>query len=135
MLERISGIEERLNKIREQSSSLSLLYYNRLKERVVKLTADVVEVDTNRLAQEAAFLADKSDISEEIVRLSSHLQQFRSIIDSEEPSGRPLNFLLQEMNRESNTIGSKIGDAELAQIVVGIKSEFEKIREQVQNIE
>lgn len=135
LLKRISGIEERLNKIREMSSSLSLMYYNRLKERVVKLTEDMVEVDPNRLAQEAAFLADKSDISEEIVRLSSHLQQFRSIIDSEEPSGRPLNFLLQEMNRESNTIGSKIGDVELSQVVVGIKSELEKIREQVQNVE
>ncbi len=135
LLKRLGGIEEKINKISEKASSLSLMYYDRLKERVVKLAENVVEVDPNRLAQEAAFLADRSDVSEEIVRFSSHVRQFRSIIDSEEPSGRTLNFLLQEMNREVNTIGSKIGDAESSRVVVGIKSELEKIREQVQNVE
>lgn len=99
------------------------------------LTEGEVELDPNRLAQEAAFWADRSDITEELVRSESHLKQFRSMIESEEPAGRPLDFLLQELNREVNTIGSKGGDAELSHLVVMLKSELEKIREQVQNIE
>jgi uncharacterized protein (TIGR00255 family) len=87
------------------------------------------------LAQEVAFLADKSDITEEIVRAESHLNQFRTIMESEGPVGRALDFLLQELNREVNTIGSKAGDAELSHMVVSFKSELEKIREQVQNVE
>lgn len=99
------------------------------------LTQGTVELDPNRLAQEAAFLADKSDISEEIVLAESHLKQFRSMVESEAPVGRALDFLLQELNREVNTIGSKAGDSQLPQIVVVLKSELEKLREQVQNIE
>jgi uncharacterized protein (TIGR00255 family) len=106
-----------------------------LKERIAALTEGKVEIDPNRLAQEAAFLADKSDITEEIVRAESHLKQFRSMIESEDPAGRALDFLLQELNREVNTIGSKGGDAQLSHMVVALKSELEKIREQVQNIE
>jgi uncharacterized protein (TIGR00255 family) len=95
----------------------------------------VVEIDPGRLAQEAAFLADRADISEEIVRAGSHLSQFRSIMGGSEPSGRKLNFLLQELNREFNTMGSKIGNAAASHVVVGVKAELEKIREQIQNIE
>lgn len=135
LLKRLGMIEKNLHKIKEKASSLSLIYYNRLKERIVKLTENVVEADPNRLAQEAAFLADRSDVTEELVRLSSHVQQFHSIIESEGPSGRPLNFLLQEMHREANTISSKINDVELSHVVVAIKSELEKMREQVQNVE
>ena len=92
-------------------------------------------IDPVRLAQEVAILADKSDISEEIVRARSHIILFRDIIDSPEPGGRKLNFLIQEFNREFNTMGSKSGRTELSHKIVELKSELEKIREQIQNIE
>ncbi len=82
-----------------------------------------------------AFLAERSDITEELVRIRSHLNQFRDMLKGPEPAGRKLEFLLQEINREANTIGSKASDAGIAQITVGIKSELEKMREQVQNVE
>ena len=88
-----------------------------------------------RIAQEAAFLADKSDISEEIVRVKSHIKQFRAISNSDEPVGRKLNFLLQELNREFNTMGSKAQSANVSHMIVDVKSELEKIREQLQNVE
>ena len=88
-----------------------------------------------KAAKEAAFLAEKSDISEEIVRAKSHIKQFRSIMDSIEPSGRKLNFLLQEFNREFNTMSSKAANEKVSHIIVDVKSELEKIREQVQNVE
>jgi uncharacterized protein (TIGR00255 family) len=115
--------------------SVVLDYQNRLKERIAILTDGNVELDPNRLAQEAAFLADKGDITEEIVRTKSHLNQFKTMMASEGATGRPLDFLLQELNREINTIGSKAGDAQLSHLVVSVKSELEKIREQVQNVE
>ena len=93
------------------------------------------EPDQGRLVQEVACLADRCDISEEIVRLKSHLGQFRTIAVSPEHSGRKLDFLIQEINREINTIGSKGNDAIISQKVVDLKAELEKIREQVQNVE
>jgi len=132
---RLQSVEGDLFRIRGLAPSMLSQYHSRLKERIAKLTQGTVEVDPNRLAQEAAFLADKSDIMEEIVRAESHIKQFRNMIESDGPAGRALDFLLQELNREVNTIGSKGGDAQLPQIVVGLKSELEKIREQVQNIE
>ena len=132
---RLQYVEKDLSRIKRFATSILLQYQNRLKERIATLTQGTVEVDPNRLAQEAAFLADKSDITEEIVRAESHLKQFRSMIESEGATGRALDFLLQELNREVNTIGSKGGDAQLSQIVVGLRSELEKLREQVQNIE
>ncbi len=92
-------------------------------------------MDPVRIAQEAAFLVDRSDISEEIIRAKSHIKQFYAIMDSEGPSGRKLNFLLQELNREFNTMGSKAGNADVSHMIVDVKSELEKIREQVQNVE
>ena len=97
--------------------------------------ASLVELDPERVAQEAAILADRSDISEEIVRAASHLKQFDEIMHAEQPAGRKLNFLLQELNREFNTMGSKIGSAEIAHLIIDVKSELEKIREQIQNVE
>jgi uncharacterized protein (TIGR00255 family) len=94
-----------------------------------------VEIDQTRIAQEAALLADRSDISEEIVRAKSHIQQFRALMEDDTPAGRPLNFLLQEFNREFNTMGSKSGKAAMSHIIVAVKSELEKLREQVQNVE
>ena len=110
-------------------------YQERLKERVSLLTQGSVELDPARIAQEAAFLADRSDISEEIVRAESHLDQFDQIMNAVEPAGRKLNFLLQELNREFNTMGSKVGNAEVAYLIIDVKSELEKIREQIQNVE
>jgi len=104
-------------------------------ERISYLTRETEELDPVRISQEAAILADKSDVSEEIVRLYSHIKQFRAIMDEDISQGRKLNFLIQEFNREFNTIGSKAGNASLSHKVVDLKSELEKIREQVQNIE
>jgi len=92
-------------------------------------------VDHNRILQEAALFADRIAVDEETVRLRSHIAQFRTILESPEAVGRKLDFLVQEMNRETNTIGSKAQDLEVAHVVVDIKSEIEKIREQIQNIE
>lgn len=92
-------------------------------------------VDQQRLEQELAFLAERSDVTEELVRLNIHGKQFLAYLNEKEPVGRKMDFLLQEMNREINTLGSKIGDADVAQLVVNLKSELEKIREQVQNVE
>ncbi|MDY6951472.1 MAG: YicC/YloC family endoribonuclease [Thermodesulfobacteriota bacterium] len=132
---RVQSVEEGLSHIKELAPSVSSEYYDRLQERIALFTEGRVELDPNRLAQEAAFLADKSDITEEIVRAESHLKQFRTMMERDGPAGRALDFLLQELNREINTIGSKGGDAQLSHTVVALKSELEKIREQVQNVE
>jgi len=132
---RLDYIENCLTQIKDKSHDLLDFYQQRLKERIASLTKGIVEIEPGRVAQEAAFLADKSDISEEIVRAASHLKQFRDITNSEESSGRKLNFLLQELNREFNTMGSKTEKVHISHIVVDVKSELEKIREQVQNVE
>jgi uncharacterized protein (TIGR00255 family) len=109
-----------------------------VKERLLtrlKPLLEGVDVDPSRLAQEAALLADRLDYTEECVRLRAHVDQFRSLVAEPEPAGRKLNFLLQEMNREANTLGSKCNDAELSGLVVELKNELEKMREQVQNVE
>jgi uncharacterized protein (TIGR00255 family) len=106
----------------------------RQKERVTLLLSGQ-PLDEARISQEIAILADRCDITEELVRFRSHMQQFRATLASDEPVGRKLDFLLQELNREVNTVGSKANDAEIASRVVQLKAELEKIREQVQNIE
>lgn len=133
--ERLDFIEKCIHRIEKESAGLVSHYQNRLKDRISALTKNLVEIDPTRIAQEAAFLADRSDISEEIVRVFSHINQFRAIMHAEEPAGRKLNFLLQEFNREFNTMGSKVGNAPVCHLIVDLKSELEKIREQVQNIE
>lgn len=132
---RINSIEKRVRQIDKESSNILLFYQQRLKDRITVLTQGMVDIDPDRIAQEAAFLADKSDVSEEVVRVESHIKQFRAIMNSAEPAGRKLNFLLQELNREFNTIGSKTDKAGVSHWVVEVKSELEKIREQLQNIE
>jgi len=132
---RINRIEKSVHLIEKESSDLLYHYQQRLKERIVALTREMVEIDPERITQEAAFLADKSDISEEIVRVASHIKQFRTIMNSEEPAGRKLNFLLQELHREFNTMGSKTVKAHVSHTIVEVKSELEKIREQLQNVE
>jgi uncharacterized protein (TIGR00255 family) len=132
---RLDAIEAVLGEISRHGEGLSAVYQERLKDRVAVLTQGWVEIDSARIAQEAALLADRCDISEEIVRAGSHLQQFRAIMGSAEAGGRKLNFLLQELNREFTTMGSKIGNAAAAHEIVAVKTELEKIREQIQNVE
>lgn len=135
LVKRLDHIEKQLKKIKTGSSGLINVYQQRLKERITVLTQDIIEIDPGRIAQEAALLADRSDISEEIVRSESHLKQFRHIMQSDEAAGRKLNFLLQEFHREFNTMGSKVGNADISHLIIDVKSELEKIREQIQNIE
>lgn len=133
--DRLDGIEKSVDQIEKESSDLLFYYQKRLKDRIAVLTKGMVEIDPDRIAQEAAFFADRSDISEEIVRIGSHIKQFRTIMNSTEPGGRKLNFLLQELNREFNTMGSKTEKTVVSHIIVVVKSELEKIREQLRNVE
>ncbi|MEJ2102664.1 MAG: YicC family protein, partial [Desulfobacterales bacterium] len=132
---RLNFINGCLEQIHKKSEGLLTLYQQRLKERIAQLTQNSVELDPARIAQEAAFLADRSDVTEEIVRAKSHLNQFKQMMNAVEPVGRKLNFLLQELNREFNTMGAKIGNADMSHLIIDVKSELEKIREQIQNVE
>lgn len=123
-----------ISRIAARAPQVVAEYAARLKERVALLSGDST-VTEERLAQEIAIMADRCDITEELVRFNSHLQQLDETLAINEPVGRKLDFLLQEINREVNTIGSKANDAETAGCVVELKAELEKIREQVQNIE
>ncbi len=133
--ERLALIESLVANVASQAEGLVDQYQDRLRERMMKLTSEIVVLDPQRIAQEAAFLADRSDISEEIVRVRSHLAQYRLIMQADAPAGRKLNFLLQEFNREFNTMGAKAGKADIAYLIVEAKAEIEKLREQVQNVE
>ncbi|MBR1975886.1 MAG: YicC family protein [Phascolarctobacterium sp.] len=129
-------IAEKLTKIEERSPMVVEEYQAKLTDRLNNLLAEHnITVEPERLLQEVAIFADRASITEEIVRLKSHIKQFKNIINSDQPVGRKLDFLIQEFNREANTIASKANDYTLAQIVVEIKAEIEKIREQIQNIE
>ncbi len=130
---RLEQVKSALALIEARASQVPLEWQQKLKERLQRLAEDAV--DEQRIAQELALFADRCDISEELVRFQSHLQQFDDLFQSEEPVGRQMDFLIQELNRETNTMGSKSNDAELTKNVVAIKAELEKIREQVQNIE
>ena len=132
---RLDFIESALQTIEASAGDLATHYQERLSERIVKLTEGQVTLDATRIAQEVAILADRSDISEEIVRAGSHIEQFRHIMAADTPAGRKLNFLLQEFNREFNTMGAKAGSASVSHTIVDVKSELEKMREQVQNVE
>lgn len=129
-------IAEKLTQIEARSPMVAEEYQAKLTDRLNNLLADHnITVEPERLLQEVAIFADRASITEEIVRLKSHIKQFKNIINSDQPVGRKLDFLIQEFNREANTIASKANDYTLAQIVVEIKAEIEKIREQIQNIE
>lgn len=124
------------NEISGQSPKIVSVYKNKLQDRINELLSGVTEIPEERIALEAALFADKSNIDEEIVRLKSHVNQLEQIIKkSSQPEGKKLDFLIQEMNREANTIGSKANDINITNLVLEMKSEIEKIREQVQNIE
>ncbi len=132
--QRLKLIRTQLDLIAERAPLRPHEAKERLMGRVKTLLADV-EMDPVRIAQEVALMVDRLDCSEECVRLSAHLDQFRSLIEGHELAGRKLNFLLQEMNREANTIGSKSNDVEITRAVIVIKEEIERLREQVQNVE
>lgn len=134
MRERLEALAELLTAVAARSPEVVAEYRQKLTLRLQDMLPEGV-LDEARLAQEVAMLADRACITEETVRLRSHFAQFESLLRRQEAVGRQLDFLVQEMNREINTIGSKANDAKIAQIVVEMKSELEKIREQTQNIE
>lgn len=133
---KVEGIKERVNIVEAHSAEDIGAYRSRLEEKLRAVLADnKVTLDENRILTECAIFADKVAVDEEIVRLRSHFKAFEDILASNEPVGRKLDFLMQEMNRETNTIGSKCSNSSIAHVVVDIKCELEKIREQIQNIE
>lgn len=135
ILERLESIESRVAAVAEQSPRTEAAYRERLTAKIREVLEDR-QIDETRIVTEAAIFADKIAVDEETVRLRSHIASFRDILGAfNGPIGRKLDFLVQEMNREANTIGSKAQDAATAQVVVEIKSDIEKIREQIQNIE
>lgn len=134
ILNRSQTILSLVSAVEEKSPKTVAKYRQRLEERL-KEVLNGVNIDEQRILTEAAIFADKVAVAEETVRLRSHFDQMFSMLDSGDAIGRKLDFILQEMNREANTIGSKVQDADLAHIVVDIKGELEKIREQLQNIE
>jgi uncharacterized protein (TIGR00255 family) len=132
--DRLDAISGFLDKIDSRAPAVVVEYQKRLTERIRELAAGIA-LDESRLLQEVAIMAERSDITEEIVRLRSHVEQFSDMLADENAAGRKIDFLLQEMGREINTIGSKSGDIEISRFVVEVKSELAKLREQVQNIE
>lgn len=135
ILDKKARVEELVRKVAPLSQADIKGQFEKLQVRIAAIAGDSVAFDEGRLLTECALAADRLAIDEELVRLSSHFSAFDEIVESGEPVGRRLDFLLQEINRETNTIGSKANNAEIAKIVVEIKSELEKIREQIQNIE
>ncbi len=133
LLTRMDTIESLLLKIIDRAPMVALDYKERLREKIADALSDV-NYDESRLLQEVAIFADKSNIDEEITRLKSHISQFRSIVDTEN-AGRKLDFLIQEFNRETNTICSKSNDVDITDCALKLKCEIEKIREQIQNVE
>lgn len=135
---RLNEIESRTTVIEGEAANVSEEFRQRLTKRVGELLAKTdsqIELDQARLAQEVAYLADRADISEEIARLRTHIEHFRSIMDEEKEVGKRLDFLTQELNREANTITSKTNNMIVKEHALQVKSEIEKIREQVQNVE
>jgi uncharacterized protein (TIGR00255 family) len=138
MRARLAKIEATIPLIESAAAGLVEAYQQRLQKRITELLArggQAIEIDSARLAQEVAYLADRSDITEELARLKSHVEQFRSAIETEEEVGKRLDFLLQEMNREANTVLAKSTDISIKDAALAIKAEVEKLREQVQNVE
>jgi uncharacterized protein (TIGR00255 family) len=134
LLQRVRSLEECHGQITERAPHLAMEAFARMKNRVMQLMATDAP-DQPRLLQELAVYADRSDISEELVRLNSHMLQFEQTLKSPEAVGKTLEFLLQEVGREVNTIGSKANDAAIGRLVIRMKAEVEKLREQVQNVE
>ena len=134
ILEKLSNIEAMIDKVCEYSPETVKAYRERLMAKMTEILENK-QIDEQRILLEAGIFAEKIAVDEETVRLKSHFEQFRKMLDTEELVGRKLDFLVQELNRETNTIGSKAQDLRITRIVVDVKSEIEKIREQIQNIE
>ena len=132
---RLDYIQKEVNRVKEFSTGLINEYIVKLEERIKELLPNNQETDKNRLMQEVVIYADKCSIEEEVTRLNSHIGQFREFLKSDEAVGKKLDFMIQEMNRETNTIGSKANNLEITNEVINIKTQLENIREQVQNIE
>ena len=132
LLQRVS---EQVELISQQALAVPQAYREKLTSRLAQLLPETNPVDPQRLAQEVALLADRADITEELARLRSHLEQFKATLGAKTSIGRKLDFVIQEMNREVNTIGSKSAEIGISQAVIEIKSELERVREQVQNLE
>ena len=130
----LEGLQNEVQVLLKQSKALSEVYEKRLKTRIQEYLGDQ-KLDVARLHEEVAYLVSRSDISEELVRLSSHFDQFKHTLVTPGPIGKTLEFLTQELNREINTIGSKVQESNVTQCVVTCKSLLEKIREQIQNVE
>jgi uncharacterized protein (TIGR00255 family) len=136
LVERVGALRGLCEQARALSQGVAERQLGRLRERVARLLAEAGgQPDAGRLETELALMADRSDVTEELVRLTSHFEQFSALLGEHEPVGRRMEFLLQEMSREANTLGSKSQDIKLSHLVVDIKGELEKIREQVQNVE
>lgn len=133
IFERLNLLYDQLDNINGLSKDLVADQKEKLKQRIIELT-DNVSFDEQRFAQEVAILVDRADISEELVRIRSHLDQFKALLELAEPTGKRLSFLLQELGREINTVGSKSGTGVIINIVVDFKNQLEKIREQAQNV-
>lgn len=134
MLEKLDNIKSTVDEIKAKSPDLVEIYKNKLYDKIKELTKDI-QLDENRLLTEVAIFADRSSIDEEIVRLKSHIEEFKKTLYVKGAIGKRLDFIVQEMNREVNTIGSKSSDLGIVNNVIAMKTEIEKIREQVQNIE
>jgi uncharacterized protein (TIGR00255 family) len=132
--ERLTLLERHTEILLDKASQAVQAYHERMMERIREFMAEI-PLDEARLAMEAAILADKACIDEELVRLDSHIRQFRQMLKESQAVGRKLDFLLQEMNREVNTIGAKVNNLDMSRAVIEMKSELEKIREQIQNVE
>lgn len=134
LLTKIDHIDETVAKIEERSPAVTKEYFDRLYKKLSELLEDK-NIDESRILTEAAIFADRTAVDEETVRLKSHTASFRELLELDEPIGKKLDFLVQEMNREINTTGSKCSDLTITKMVVDLKSTVEKIREQIQNIE
>jgi uncharacterized protein YicC (UPF0701 family) len=132
-VQRVTLLAEQLSKIEGLSDGLVAKHKEKLHKRISELM-DKANMDEQRFAQEVAILVDRSDISEELVRIRSHIDQFNTFLFMDEPTGKRLSFLLQELGREINTVGSKSGTGDIINIVVNFKNHLEKIREQIQNV-
>ena len=130
----MTNIEDYTSQVEARSPETVAEYRQKLTARMEEMLQSTT-IDPQRILMEAAIYADKVAVDEETVRLRSHVAQLRTMLDSDEPMGRKMDFLIQEVNRESNTIGSKCNDIQITKVVVDIKAEIEKMREQVQNVE
>ncbi len=134
ILSHLDILAEKLTQVEIRYPQIVDEYKNRLKGKISEVLEDK-NIDEARIVTEVAIFAERTDIGEETVRLSSHIKEFRKALSTDQPIGKKLDFMIQEMNRETNTMGSKANDVEISKIIVDMKSEIEKIREQIQNIE